>query len=95
MGNNANADDTWVADGSYLRGNLIQLGYTFTPDILQRIGLYSLRLYGNINNAFLITSSDYLGYDPENSSRLGDNKWEQTVSSLHIHVQEHTQWVLM
>lgn len=75
MGNNANADDTWVADGSYLRGNLIQLGYTFTPDILQRIGLYSLRLYGNINNAFLITSSDYLGYDPENSSRLGDNKW--------------------
>ena len=27
MGNNANADDTWVADGSYLRGNLIQLGY--------------------------------------------------------------------
>jgi|AGTN01.3.fsa_nt_gi TonB-linked outer membrane protein, SusC/RagA family/TonB-dependent outer membrane receptor, SusC/RagA subfamily, signature region len=75
MGNNANADDTWVADGSYLRGNLIQLGYTFTPDVLQKIGLSALRFYANVNNAFLITSSDYLGYDPENSSRLGDNKW--------------------
>lgn len=75
MGNNANADDTWVADGSYLRGNLIQLGYTFTPNMLQRAGISSLRLYGSVNNAFLITSSDYLGYDPDNSSRLGDNKW--------------------
>lgn len=75
MGNNANADDTWVANGSYLRGNLIQLGYTFSPETLQRVGLSALRFYANVNNAFLITSSDYLGYDPENSSRLGDNKW--------------------
>ena len=75
MGNNANADDTWVADGSYLRGNLIQLGYTFSPELLRNMGLSALRLYGNVNNAFLITSSDYLGFDPENSSRLGDNKW--------------------
>lgn len=75
MGNNANADDTWVADGSYLRGNLIQLGYTFNPNILRKAGISALRLYGNVNNAFLITSSDYLGYDPDNSSRLGDNKW--------------------
>ncbi|WP_294080025.1 SusC/RagA family TonB-linked outer membrane protein [Proteiniphilum sp. UBA5384] len=75
MGNNANADDTWVANGSYLRGNLIQLGYTFSPEILRKIGLSALRLYGSVNNAFLITSSDYLGYDPDNSSRLGDNKW--------------------
>lgn len=75
MGNNANADDTWVANGSYLRGNLIQLGYTFNPDILRGKGLSSLRLYGSISNVFLLTSSEYLGYDPDNSSRLGDNKW--------------------
>lgn len=75
MGSNANADDTWVADGSYLRGNLIQLGYLFNPEKIRRAGLSALRLYANINNAFLITSSDYLGYDPDNSSRLGDNKW--------------------
>lgn len=75
MGSNPNADDTWVADGSYLRGNLFQLGYTFMPDAIKRIGFSSLRLYANLNNAFLITSSEYLGYDPDNSSRLGNNKW--------------------
>ena len=75
MGNNANADDTWVADGSYLRGNLIQLGYTFKPASAHKVGLSALRLYANVNNAFLLTSSDYLGFDPDNSSRLGDNKW--------------------
>lgn len=75
MGSNANADDTWVADGSYLRGNLIQLGYTFTPVAVKKMGFSALRLYANVNNAFLITSSDYLGFDPDNSSRLGSNNW--------------------
>lgn len=75
QGNNANADDTWVADGSYLRANLIQVGYTFQPEALRKLGLSKLRLYGSVNNAFLITSSGYSGYDPDNSSRLGDNKW--------------------
>ncbi|MBK5720586.1 TonB-dependent receptor [Dysgonomonas sp. Marseille-P4677] len=75
MGANNQADDTWVADGSYLRVNLIQLGYTFEPAIIKRMGLSALRLYGSVNNAFLFTASDYLGYDPDNSSRLGDNKW--------------------
>jgi len=75
QGANNAADDTWVCDGSYLRANLIQLGYTFESAKLKKIGLSALRLYGSVNNAFLITSSDYLGYDPDNSSRLGDNKW--------------------
>lgn len=75
QGNNANADDTWVANGSYLRGNLVQLGYTFDSNILKKAGLSALRLYANVNNLFLITSSEYKGFDPENSSRLGDNKW--------------------
>ncbi|MFT3903798.1 MAG: TonB-dependent receptor [Niabella sp.] len=75
MGSNPNADDTWVADGSYLRGNLFQLGYTFMPNVIRKAGFSALRVYANVNNAFLITSSEYLGYDPDNSSRLGDNKW--------------------
>lgn len=75
QGANNQADDDWVCNGSYLRGNLIQLGYTFKPEVVKKIGLSALRLYANVNNAFLITSSDYQGYDPDNSSRLGDNKW--------------------
>jgi len=75
MGSNADADDTWVADGSYLRANLIQLGYTFDSNTIRKVGLSSLRIYGSVSNAFLITASDYQGYDPDNSSRLDDNKW--------------------
>jgi TonB-linked SusC/RagA family outer membrane protein len=75
QGANANADDSWICNGSYLRVNLIQLGYTFTPDIAKKAGLTALRVYAGVNNAFLITSSDYLGYDPDNSTRLGSNNW--------------------
>ncbi|MBP3518830.1 MAG: TonB-dependent receptor [Parabacteroides sp.] len=75
QGANNAADDDWVVNGSYLRCNMIQIGYTFNPNVIKPLGLSSLRLYANVNNAFLITSSDYLGYDPDNSSRLGGNNW--------------------
>jgi TonB-linked SusC/RagA family outer membrane protein len=75
QGSSNQADDTWVANGSYLRVSLIQLGYTFKPELIRKIGISALRLYGSVNNALLFTASDYLGYDPDTSTRLGDNKW--------------------
>lgn len=75
MGANNTADDDWVANGAYLRCNMIQLGYTFDSNKIKKLGLSSLRMYANVNNAFLITSKDYLGYDPDNSSRLDGNNW--------------------
>ncbi|MGN0068923.1 MAG: SusC/RagA family TonB-linked outer membrane protein [Prevotella sp.] len=75
QGSNPNADDDWVCDGSYLRCNMIQLGYTFDTKLVKKIGLSSLRVYANANNLFLICSDDYKGYDPDNSTRLGDNNW--------------------
>lgn len=75
QGANNQADDDWVCDGSYLRCNMIQLGYTFDKKTIEKLGLSALRIYANVNNLFLITSSDYLGYDPDNSTRLGDNNW--------------------
>ena len=75
MGANNQADDDWVCDGSYLRCNMIQLGYTFDNNTVKKIGLSSLRVYANVNNMFIVTAKDYLGYDPDNSSRLGDNNW--------------------
>ena len=75
QGANNNADDDWVSDGSYLRCNLIQLGYTFDKKLIKKAGLSALRVYANLSNLFIITASDYLGYDPDNSTRLGDNNW--------------------
>ena len=59
-----------VANGSYLRANLIQLGYTFDSNQLAKTPFSSLRLYLNVNNAFLITAKDFNGYDPESTSQI-------------------------
>ena len=75
MGANNQADSDWICNGSYLRFNLLQLGYTFESSVCKSIGINALRVYANLNNFGLICSKDYKGYDPDNSTRLGDNKW--------------------
>ena len=80
MGQDAGADHTWVANGNFLRGNLIQIGYTLQPRALQNLNLSSLRVYANLNNAFVITHRSFLGFDPDNSTRLGDD-WMNTPNN--------------
>jgi TonB-linked SusC/RagA family outer membrane protein len=53
----------YMEDASYLRLKNIELGYTISPKIISKIGISSLRVYGNIQNAFTIT--DFKGFDPE------------------------------
>lgn len=77
-GQSSEVDSRWVADGSYLRGNLIQLGYTFDKKTIAALKLSSLRVYASVNNAFLIHASDFQGLDPEGTS-LGDNQWGQNI----------------
>jgi hypothetical protein len=72
-------NSSWVADGSYLRLNLIQLGYTLDKTAAAKIGLQGLRVFFNVNNAFVVCSDEFKGYDPETSSR-GSDKWGQNVS---------------
>ncbi len=78
-GQDTNVDDAWVANGSYLRVNLIQLGYTFNPEALKGIGLKRVRIYANANNPFLFTSKEFLGYDPESTSQ-GESKFGQNIT---------------
>ena len=73
-----NFNSSWIADGSYFRMNMIQLGYTFTPSAVRKIGVKNMRLYFSVNNAFMICSKDFKGYDPESSSK-GSSTWGQNV----------------
>src|SRR5690606_19240823 len=52
-----------IEDGSFLRINNITLGYTLPANILKRVGIQSLRVYGTVNNLAVFTK--YTGYDPE------------------------------
>lgn len=77
-GQNSEIDTRWIADGSFLRGNLIALGYTLDPHLVADMGIESLRVHANVQNAFVIHSDEFQGYDPEASS-WGGNQWGQNI----------------
>ena len=52
-----------MENASYLRLKNIELGYTFDKKLLSFMRNCTVRLYGNIQNAFTITN--YKGFDPE------------------------------
>ncbi len=81
-GQDTSGDSSWVVDGSYLRCNMIQLGYTFSPAICKHIGISALRIYGSANNLFLICSDKFNGYDPESTSQdyNADSKFGQNMT---------------
>jgi TonB-linked SusC/RagA family outer membrane protein len=54
----------WVRDASYLRLKNIEMGYTFTRDILKKVGMSSIRAFASANNIFT-WSSLFPGLDPE------------------------------
>ena len=54
----------WLQDGSYLRIQNLQIGYTFPAGMLQKIpGVTGLRVYVGAQN--LLTLTKYEGYDPD------------------------------
>ena len=75
-GGDTTSDSQWMCNGSYLRLNMLQLGYTFESNVVKKLGLVGLRMYLSGNNLFLITAKDFLGYDPESTSstsKFGQN----------------------
>ncbi|MBK8043427.1 MAG: TonB-dependent receptor [Haliscomenobacter sp.] len=55
-----------VEDGSFLRLNNLNLGYSLPQRMISKLGLSQFRIYATGNNLFLWT--DYSGYDPEVST---------------------------
>ncbi|AWA30811.1 SusC/RagA family protein [Flavobacterium magnum] len=54
--------DYFIEDGSYLRIQSMQLGYTVNPDFTNKAGISKLKLYVAANNLYTFTK--YKGYDP-------------------------------
>jgi TonB-dependent starch-binding outer membrane protein SusC len=76
-GQNSTVDSRWVANGSYLRGNAITLGYNFNADFMPALNLRRLRVYASTQNFFLVHSDEFQGYDPEGTSHT--NQWGQNI----------------
>jgi TonB-linked SusC/RagA family outer membrane protein len=60
-----------VEKGDFLRLQNVTLGYRLPTSLFGKSGINSIRVYGQINNAFLITN--YTGVDPEISTNGNSN----------------------
>ena len=58
--------DYFVEDGSFIRIQNIQLGYSLPMKVVDRFGMSKLRFYLSANN--LLTLTKYRGYDPSATS---------------------------
>lgn len=65
--NNITLSDYYLEEASFLRCDNITIGYKI-PEVAKNV---SLRIYGGINNAFVITN--YKGQDPENFGAMDNN----------------------
>ncbi|QRR03522.1 SusC/RagA family TonB-linked outer membrane protein [Dyadobacter sandarakinus] len=61
-----NNDSHKVTDASFIRGRNLLLAYTFSPNVVSRLKLDRLRVFGSVQNFFVTTK--YRGYDPEVSN---------------------------
>ena len=64
--------DRWVVDGSYLRLKNLQLGYSFSEDLLNEISLKNLRLFVGGTNLFTVSELNEWGIDAESPTGRGD-----------------------
>ncbi len=53
----------WIEDASYLRLKTMRLSYNFSSNVLNKLRIQNLQVYGQITNLFTITK--YSGLDPE------------------------------
>jgi len=68
--NSRNESSFWLDDLSYLRLKNVQIGYTLPKNLLTRIGIESVRIYGSGEN--LTTLTKFRGLDPEKIANASD-----------------------
>lgn len=56
----------YVEDGSYLRIQNVQLGYSLPQSLLDKLNLDNFRIYASVNNLYTFTK--YKGYNPDVSN---------------------------
>lgn len=66
----AQKESMYYVDGSFIKVKNITLGYTFPRQILHKLGMTKLRLYGTITNPIIIAKEHSLlkGMDPESNA---------------------------
>lgn len=69
VGNYEGNSSLFLEDGSFVRLSNVTFGYDFSPKFLQKAKIRRLRVFGGLENVFLLTK--YSGVDPENVDNFG------------------------
>ncbi|MDY6241695.1 MAG: TonB-dependent receptor [Prevotella sp.] len=81
----------YIEDGSYLKMKFLKLAYNFDQNLVKKLGLGGLSVYGQVENVFTITG--YSGLDPEvplgaYGSRVDNGPYPRARTfSLGLHVE--------
>jgi TonB-linked SusC/RagA family outer membrane protein len=76
----SNVSSRWLVDGSFIKLKNISMGYTFSHNICDSMGINSFRLYTTFDNIFSI--SDYKSGDPEISFAGKSRGYELPTSMI-------------
>ena len=66
--NETRTSDYFNVNTSYFKIRNVQLGYTFHKELIGKVGLNSLRMYGMVENVVWFKSKSFQGPDPERVS---------------------------
>ncbi|HEY4197719.1 MAG TPA: SusC/RagA family TonB-linked outer membrane protein, partial [Mucilaginibacter sp.] len=81
---NNRTSDFWLKDASFLKLKTIEVGYTFSPSLMKRLGVSNLRVYANGLNVFSIDKVKY--YDPETSTYTGAYYPQTRIFNLGVNL---------
>ncbi|MGJ8660063.1 MAG: SusC/RagA family TonB-linked outer membrane protein [Cellulophaga fucicola] len=70
---NYNTSDLLLEKSDFISLNDVSIGYTLPSDVVEKIGLSKVRIYGLGNNLALWTASGRQGFDPRASVTGGNN----------------------
>ena len=80
--NYTSVNSYFVENGSYVKLKNLQIGYTFSNDVLKRVKIKSARIFVMANNLFTITK--YSGLDPELGSAFSQAAMSGYVGSIGV-----------
>jgi hypothetical protein len=66
-GNNYVLSDYWLFNGAYFRLKNISLGYNLPENVISKVNLQGIRIYGTISDLFSLDNYPK-GWDPETAA---------------------------
>ncbi|MEM7103222.1 MAG: TonB-dependent receptor [Bacteroidota bacterium] len=86
---NRNQTDASIQSASYVALRNLTIGYTLNPDMLNKVGINSFRVYVAATNLLYLMASDYTSFNPEgieitNSGYLGPTTYGVQVGASPV-----------